>query len=111
MSDAIDLTGDGGVLKTIVRRAKPDAIAPSENLPLVDGTFTSTKLLKFIYPPCFKSCNEPFLFFYYVPVLLKICSWVALYHSYCIMKADSCYTFDCRFTCRADVEAFSWKST
>ncbi|KAM7492023.1 hypothetical protein LguiA_034944 [Lonicera macranthoides] len=36
MSDAIDLTGDGGVLKTIVRRAKPDAIAPSENLPLVD---------------------------------------------------------------------------
>lgn len=37
MSDTIDLTGDGGVLKTIVRRAKPDAITPSENLPLVDG--------------------------------------------------------------------------
>ncbi|KAI5670647.1 hypothetical protein M9H77_11011 [Catharanthus roseus] len=36
MSDAIDLTGDGGVIKTIVRRAKPDAMAPSENLPLVD---------------------------------------------------------------------------
>lgn len=40
MSDAIDLTGDGGVIKTIVRRAKPDAMAPSENLPLVDGEFT-----------------------------------------------------------------------
>lgn len=37
MSDPIDLTGDGGVLKTIIRRAKPDAIAPSESLPLVDG--------------------------------------------------------------------------
>ncbi|KAL3650170.1 hypothetical protein CASFOL_006573 [Castilleja foliolosa] len=36
MADTIDLTGDGGVLKTIVRRAKPDAIAPSESLPLVD---------------------------------------------------------------------------
>lgn len=39
MGDAIDLTGDEGVIKTIVRRAKPDAIAPSENLPLVDGVF------------------------------------------------------------------------
>jgi len=36
MGDAIDLTGDGGVIKTIVRRAKPDAIAPTDNLPLVD---------------------------------------------------------------------------
>ncbi|KAJ8636702.1 hypothetical protein MRB53_010969 [Persea americana] len=36
MGDAIDLTGDEGVIKTIVRRAKPDATAPSENLPLVD---------------------------------------------------------------------------
>ncbi|GFP93577.1 peptidyl-prolyl cis-trans isomerase fkbp20-1 [Phtheirospermum japonicum] len=36
MADTIDLTGDGGVLKKIVRRAKPDAIAPSESLPLVD---------------------------------------------------------------------------
>lgn len=35
--DAIDLTGDGGVLKKIVRRAKPDAFSPSESLPLVDG--------------------------------------------------------------------------
>lgn len=33
----IDLTGDGGVLKTVVRKAKDDAIAPSESLPLVDG--------------------------------------------------------------------------
>lgn len=37
--DAIDLSGDGGVLKNIVRRAKPDAISPSESLPLVDGAF------------------------------------------------------------------------
>lgn len=37
MDDPIDLTGDGGVLKTIVRRAKADAIAPSEDFPLVDG--------------------------------------------------------------------------
>ncbi|KAL2558038.1 Peptidyl-prolyl cis-trans isomerase FKBP20-1 [Forsythia ovata] len=36
MGDSIDLTGDGGVLKTIVRRAKPDAIVPSESLPLLD---------------------------------------------------------------------------
>ncbi|KAG5557763.1 hypothetical protein RHGRI_007876 [Rhododendron griersonianum] len=36
MGDAIDLTGDGGVIKTIVRRAKPDAIAPTDSLPLVD---------------------------------------------------------------------------
>ena len=37
MSNTIDLTGDGGVVKTIVRRAKADAITPSESLPLVDG--------------------------------------------------------------------------
>ncbi|KAL8171562.1 hypothetical protein V2J09_023366 [Rumex salicifolius] len=36
MSDAIDLSGDGGVLKSIVRSAKADAIAPTEDLPLVD---------------------------------------------------------------------------
>lgn len=40
MADTIDLTGDGGVLKTIIRRAKADAVAPSESLPLVDGMFT-----------------------------------------------------------------------
>ncbi|KAL5991845.1 hypothetical protein ACLOJK_012756 [Asimina triloba] len=36
MGDAVDLTGDGGVMKKIVRRAKPDAPAPTESLPLVD---------------------------------------------------------------------------
>jgi hypothetical protein len=38
MAETIDLTGDGGVLKTVVRRAKDDAISPSDSLPLVDGT-------------------------------------------------------------------------
>ncbi|KAL4576283.1 hypothetical protein LXL04_012375 [Taraxacum kok-saghyz] len=42
MAEAIDLTGDGGVMKTIVKRAKPDAIAPSENLPLVDVHYEGT---------------------------------------------------------------------
>lgn len=37
MGDTIDLTGDGGVIKTIVRQAKADAIAPTDDLPLVDG--------------------------------------------------------------------------
>jgi peptidylprolyl isomerase len=37
MGDAIDLTGDGGVLKTIVRQAKANAVAPTEDFPLVDG--------------------------------------------------------------------------
>ncbi|KAI4339182.1 hypothetical protein MLD38_024148 [Melastoma candidum] len=36
MAAALDLTGDGGVIKTIVRSAKPDAEAPSDALPLVD---------------------------------------------------------------------------
>ena len=39
MGDAIDLTGDGGVLKTIVRQAKANALAPKDDLPLVDGMF------------------------------------------------------------------------
>lgn len=43
MNDAIDLTGDGGVLKTILKQAKPDAVAPTENLPLVDGMLLSLK--------------------------------------------------------------------
>lgn len=38
-AEVIDLSGDGGVMKTIVKQAKPDAIAPSENLPLVDGNY------------------------------------------------------------------------
>jgi peptidylprolyl isomerase len=36
MAETIDLTGDGGVLKTVVRKAKDDATAPSDSLPLVD---------------------------------------------------------------------------
>lgn len=44
MGDAIDLTGDEGVVKTIVSQAKADAIAPTEDLPLVDGIHL---LLKF----------------------------------------------------------------
>ncbi|WOG92635.1 hypothetical protein DCAR_0311909 [Daucus carota subsp. sativus] len=42
MSNTIDLTGDGGVVKTIVRRAKADAITPSESLPLVDVHYEGT---------------------------------------------------------------------
>lgn len=38
MADAIDLTGDGGVLKKIITHAKADAITPTDDLPLVDGT-------------------------------------------------------------------------
>ncbi|KAJ9160142.1 hypothetical protein P3X46_025573 [Hevea brasiliensis] len=37
MDDAVDLTGDGGVIKTIIRQAKAGALAPSEDLPLVDA--------------------------------------------------------------------------
>ncbi|XP_074308233.1 peptidyl-prolyl cis-trans isomerase FKBP20-1 [Silene latifolia] len=36
MTDAIDLSGDGGVLKSILRRAKDDAVGPTEDLPVVD---------------------------------------------------------------------------
>ena len=32
----VDLSGDGGVLKKILKLAKPDAVAPTEDLPLVD---------------------------------------------------------------------------
>lgn len=37
MGDAIDLSGDGGVIKTIVRKSKSDAVAPTEDFPVVDG--------------------------------------------------------------------------
>lgn len=53
MGDAIDLTGDGGVMKKIVQRSKPDAIAPSESLPLVDGMGHS--LLLTFYIKCLHS--------------------------------------------------------
>ncbi|KAF5183668.1 Peptidyl-prolyl cis-trans isomerase fkbp20-1 [Thalictrum thalictroides] len=42
MGDAIDLTGDGGVMKRIVRRAKADAVGPTENVPLVDVHYEGT---------------------------------------------------------------------
>lgn len=37
MSETIDLTGDRCILKTVIRRAKDDATAPSDSLPIVDG--------------------------------------------------------------------------
>ncbi|XP_066362030.1 peptidyl-prolyl cis-trans isomerase FKBP20-1-like isoform X2 [Miscanthus floridulus] len=42
MAETIDLSGDGGVLKTVVRKAKDDAIEPSESLPLVDVPYEGT---------------------------------------------------------------------
>ncbi|XP_078428310.1 FKBP-like peptidyl-prolyl cis-trans isomerase family protein [Wolffia australiana] len=42
MGDIIDLSGDGGVLKQILRRAKPDAARPSDSLPLVDVHYEGT---------------------------------------------------------------------
>ena len=37
MPDTMDLTGDGGLVKTVIRKAKADAVALSDSLPLVDG--------------------------------------------------------------------------
>jgi len=45
MGDSIDLSGDGGVFKSILRKGKADAICPSEDLPLVDGMFCFCRLL------------------------------------------------------------------
>ncbi|KAL5717304.1 peptidylprolyl isomerase [Ranunculus cassubicifolius] len=42
MGDVIDLTGDGGVMKKIVRRAKPDAVGPTESVPVVDVKYEGT---------------------------------------------------------------------
>ncbi|XVF83709.1 hypothetical protein PTKIN_Ptkin16aG0513000 [Pterospermum kingtungense] len=42
MDDVIDLTGDGGVLKKTVTRAKAGALAPSEDLPMVDVHYEGT---------------------------------------------------------------------
>ncbi|KAK3162444.1 hypothetical protein QOZ80_1BG0089610 [Eleusine coracana subsp. coracana] len=42
MADTTDLTGDGGVLKTVIRKAKADAASPSESLPLVDVHYEGT---------------------------------------------------------------------
>lgn len=54
MGDAVDLTGDGGVVKTIVRHAKGDAVAPTEDLPLVDGMVVSGIHLLLLYLTCQK---------------------------------------------------------
>jgi hypothetical protein len=51
MGDVIDLTGDGGVLKTILRAAKPGAMQPTEDLPNVDGT--SLIILGYIFYAAF----------------------------------------------------------
>jgi peptidylprolyl isomerase len=37
--EEVDLSGDGGVLKKILKMAKPDAVGPTEDLPLVDCMF------------------------------------------------------------------------
>ncbi|KAJ0044943.1 hypothetical protein Pint_06341 [Pistacia integerrima] len=36
--NTVNLTADGGVVKQILRRAKADALSPTEDLPLVDAT-------------------------------------------------------------------------
>ncbi|XP_021656934.2 peptidyl-prolyl cis-trans isomerase FKBP20-1 isoform X2 [Hevea brasiliensis] len=42
MGDSVDLTGDGGVIKTIIRNAKAGALGPSEDLPLLDVHYEGT---------------------------------------------------------------------
>ncbi|XVF36929.1 hypothetical protein REPUB_Repub19eG0101300 [Reevesia pubescens] len=42
MDDVIDLSGDGGVVKKIITRAKVGALAPSEDLPTVDVHYEGT---------------------------------------------------------------------
>lgn len=42
MGDEVDLTGDRGVMKKIINHAKSDAIAPTDNLPLVDVHYEGT---------------------------------------------------------------------
>lgn len=42
MGDAIDLTGDSGVMKMILQQAKPDAASPTENCPIVDVHYEGT---------------------------------------------------------------------
>lgn len=46
MCEVIDLTGDGGVLKTIIQKAKSNAIEPTESLAVVDGKFPHFSSLK-----------------------------------------------------------------
>lgn len=42
MGDIVDLSGDGGVLKKVVRQAKGGALAPSLDLPVVDVHYEGT---------------------------------------------------------------------
>lgn len=48
MGDSVDLTGDGGVVKTVLRHAKADAVSPTEDLPLVDGMLEWLKLINLL---------------------------------------------------------------
>ena len=38
----VDLSGDGGVIKRILRHAKPDSPIPSDATPIADGLFSSS---------------------------------------------------------------------
>jgi hypothetical protein len=67
MAETIDLSGDGGVLKTVVRKAKEDAIAPSDSLPLVDGTAISLS--------CFEQALHMQYFFYDLQYALLFVNW------------------------------------
>jgi len=42
MAETLDLTGDGGVLKTVIRKPKDDAMVPSVSFPLVDVHYEGT---------------------------------------------------------------------
>ncbi|GLT93068.1 hypothetical protein SLE2022_108740 [Rubroshorea leprosula] len=42
MADVVDLTGDGGILKKILRQAKDGALVPSLDLPVVDVHYEGT---------------------------------------------------------------------
>ncbi|XWS07741.1 hypothetical protein CRYUN_Cryun41cG0016500 [Craigia yunnanensis] len=42
MDDVVDLTGDGGVVKKIITRAKAGALTPSEDRPMVDVHYEGT---------------------------------------------------------------------
>lgn len=76
MADVLDLTGDGGVLKKVIRKAKPGALHPSENLPNVDvhyeGKLADTGDL--VFQPTHQYQIGLFLFFrslYYIAARAK----------------------------------------
>lgn len=62
MDDTVDLTGDGGVLKTIIRKPRHDELAPSDSIPVVDG-----KIITLIF-----YSNVDFFFYHFKKVMLKI---------------------------------------